>query len=888
MPYLLKPLHMKQLINLSLLIVAATLFAAQGKPLNRKSKVHPSINAARLDTTNYPVYATSDSTINAAINSLYASFSESVTAKMAVIDNTQSLTGANSTITTYESTGSTVAAAADSSILYTRGASASDAGFGGVKWTFTTPVDVSADSVFDINIKMGSVTPNYQINAILKLTDNDGTIVYLRTLCPTRFYNKYVILSFDKRYISAYSGGTGKMDYTQVKSVSLAFETKISGWKVNVKILRGSAWLPLSKNLVDTYGFNVAGNNYATGYYVDFPSAKIRFDATSSIYTSGTAYTVNYSYGGGTVVIPRGFHNTGMQILVRSNLKLTGYSKYADRIQWIPYSAMPNALMDSTGVAIVYTRGAVISNLDTTNGCYHVQIENIGIDGQQNVYEQAHSSNITDGVTFMVKSAAPIVSPYFSINNITIKDCYFRNITRSVIINNIQRNVAQAWGIRFKDLDLEDHYNNGWEVYNCFEPIIDGIILNGSVYRSLINAQSAVGNVSVFTYGGQISHIVSVNTGLGLFIKDGTQGINFQNFSITCATGGLSIGEEPGATTNGTIFMNNTISNGSFFSNTQETQNAMINFMGGNIGNNTQYRNFSINNVNVIGGWNAVYGGNPSMAIVVDNTQFNNCKFYNQRANSFDWQNSYQTNTLIKDCSFFDANLLLSAGTYRVINCRQFNTNTTGTFMTVSGGTPMEIAGNYSKGPGSSVGLNITGTTAGYVHDNTFTNYTYGIQLVAGTTGGIFANNNLAGNITNGINVSTSTGNKYYLNQGYNTTAQGHLYADGSIDATNYVAAFARTTVADVNYTAAQTDYLISYTSLTAARTVTLIALTGATAALPKFQEVKDESGNAGTFNITINAPAGKTIDGAASKVINSGYGLLKIYYNGTNFFTGY
>jgi len=92
-----------------------------------------------------------------------------------------------------------------------------------------------------------------------------------------------------------------------------------------------------------------------------------------------------------------------------------------------------------------------------------------------------------------------------------------------------------------------------------------------------------------------------------------------------------------------------------------------------------------------------------------------------------------------------------------------------------------------------------------------------------------------------------------------------------------------RTPISDVNYTQLSTDYLMAYTTLTAARTVTLIVITDKQTIM-----VKDESGNAATDNITINAPSGKTIDGASSITINTAYGFKKLYYvaSSGNYFT--
>jgi hypothetical protein len=92
-----------------------------------------------------------------------------------------------------------------------------------------------------------------------------------------------------------------------------------------------------------------------------------------------------------------------------------------------------------------------------------------------------------------------------------------------------------------------------------------------------------------------------------------------------------------------------------------------------------------------------------------------------------------------------------------------------------------------------------------------------------------------------------------------------------------------RTTVADANYTILSTDYLIVYTSLTTGRTATLptaVSITG------REYVVKDETGSAGTNNITIATTGGQTIDGAATKVINANYGVVKVYSNGANWFT--
>lgn len=92
-----------------------------------------------------------------------------------------------------------------------------------------------------------------------------------------------------------------------------------------------------------------------------------------------------------------------------------------------------------------------------------------------------------------------------------------------------------------------------------------------------------------------------------------------------------------------------------------------------------------------------------------------------------------------------------------------------------------------------------------------------------------------------------------------------------------------RTAVADVSYTILGTDYLIAYTSLSAGRTITL-----PTAQLISGRTyiIKDETGTAGTNIITIATTTSQTIDGTPTKTITANYGSLKIYSNGTNWFT--
>jgi len=95
-----------------------------------------------------------------------------------------------------------------------------------------------------------------------------------------------------------------------------------------------------------------------------------------------------------------------------------------------------------------------------------------------------------------------------------------------------------------------------------------------------------------------------------------------------------------------------------------------------------------------------------------------------------------------------------------------------------------------------------------------------------------------------------------------------------------------RTGTSSTSYTVLASDYIVAVTSTSSAVTVTLPAAAAGNAG--QVWIVKDESGGAATHNITVKTNGG-TIDGVAAgtgKVINTNYGSLKAYSNGTNYFT--
>ena len=91
-------------------------------------------------------------------------------------------------------------------------------------------------------------------------------------------------------------------------------------------------------------------------------------------------------------------------------------------------------------------------------------------------------------------------------------------------------------------------------------------------------------------------------------------------------------------------------------------------------------------------------------------------------------------------------------------------------------------------------------------------------------------------------------------------------------------------TATAASYTALSTDTYIGVTSTAVARTITLPA--AATVESDKLYIIKDESGAAGTNNITIDGNASETIDGQATATIGTNYGSRTIFCDGSNWFT--
>ena len=90
-----------------------------------------------------------------------------------------------------------------------------------------------------------------------------------------------------------------------------------------------------------------------------------------------------------------------------------------------------------------------------------------------------------------------------------------------------------------------------------------------------------------------------------------------------------------------------------------------------------------------------------------------------------------------------------------------------------------------------------------------------------------------------------------------------------------------RTSVA-ADYLSARSDIYIGVTDTSAARAITLDSTDVEN---ERILVVKDESGAAGTNNITIQTQGSETIDGAATNVISANHGVVRLISDGSNWF---
>ena len=157
----------------------------------------------------------------------------------------------------------------------------------------------------------------------------------------------------------------------------------------------------------------------------------------------------------------------------------------------------------------------------------------------------------------------------------------------------------------------------------------------------------------------------------------------------------------------------------------------------------------------------------------------------------------------------------------------------------------------------------------------------------------IFRTNNGYDNHSKCAIISTDEGGDYvnFLTsspQGISTTFQDHGNLSGLTDDDHaqYVNFKNRsiTTVATATYDITESDYILNVT-YTGTGAVTSLTLTSAQTLEGRMLIIKDAGGNANTNNITIDTEASETIDGQATNVISTDYGVVRLYSDGTNWF---
>jgi len=93
------------------------------------------------------------------------------------------------------------------------------------------------------------------------------------------------------------------------------------------------------------------------------------------------------------------------------------------------------------------------------------------------------------------------------------------------------------------------------------------------------------------------------------------------------------------------------------------------------------------------------------------------------------------------------------------------------------------------------------------------------------------------------------------------------------------------TTVAAATYDLLATDYIV-HVAYTTTAAVTSFTLPTAQVVAGRMIVIKDADGNAGTNNITIDTEGSETIDGAATLVMSTNSQAVRLYCDGTNWFT--
>lgn len=120
----------------------------------------------------------------------------------------------------------------------------------------------------------------------------------------------------------------------------------------------------------------------------------------------------------------------------------------------------------------------------------------------------------------------------------------------------------------------------------------------------------------------------------------------------------------------------------------------------------------------------------------------------------------------------------------------------------------------------------------------------------------------------------------------FNTEYRGDVGQSSRANSEHRLGRLVRRGINDVNGTGTANDVLVVYTALSAPRS---FVLPDASTLDPgKHIMILDESGLAGTHNITVDGSGAQTINGALTHVINTNYGSVCVETDGSNWFILY
>ena len=138
------------------------------------------------------------------------------------------------------------------------------------------------------------------------------------------------------------------------------------------------------------------------------------------------------------------------------------------------------------------------------------------------------------------------------------------------------------------------------------------------------------------------------------------------------------------------------------------------------------------------------------------------------------------------------------------------------------------------------------------------------------------------------ISPDTNAGNKRWILKSLSGFSSVSLASEGlTVDGTLTIQdgqIVKITTINAATYDLLTTDYILNVTYTTTG-SVTSLTLPTAQVEAGRIVYIKDAGGNSATYPIIVDTQGAETIDGAATITINSNYGGVGIYCDGTNWF---